>query len=296
MNTRQEVVIVSGATEGIGRHVTGLLAQSGYRVYAGLLGREALESWQENVIASVNIVPVSLDITQPRDIASLCETLDAGALPVRALVNVAGISHLDAYELMAPEKLRAMFEVNVLGTMALTGALLPYLKRSGGRIVTVTSMAGQVTTPLFGGYAATKAALESLHDALRLELRPYGVDVSIVEPGGVRTGMVEAAQRWVDDRARHCQETAGLEKYVEAYRAVSKSIRCSQASILAPEQVAILLASLVDTPEPRSRYLIGRDARILVTLKKLLPSSAMDWLLAKQMGLAVSSKKLPNLF
>ena len=283
------MVVVSGASRGVGRAAAEQLADAGYAVYAGTLSAAEAAAWQDARVAAGRIVPVALDITRPEDITALVARLerDPRRLPVRALVSVAGLAQFDAIEHVELKVMRRMFEVNVFGALALTQALLPAIKQSQGRLIFVTSMAARASAPLLGVYSATKAAIESLIDSLRVELRPWGVSVAMVEPGGINTRMTDEALAHL--RGAIERSTGGGEgsaPYVAAYQSIVDAIVTGVKNYLPPEVGARTLAELVQAPAVRTRYLVGRDAKIIVMLRRLLSDRTMDALFARQFRLA----------
>jgi len=283
------VIVVSGASRGVGRVAAEMLADAGYVVFAGVLGAAEAAAWADVRVAERRIVPVALDITRQEQIDALSSALDADGrgLPLVALVNVAGLAQFDAIEHVDPRVMRRIFDVNVFGALALTQALLPRIKQSHGRLVFVTSMAARASAPLLGVYSATKAAMESLIDALRVELRPWAVSVTMVEPGGIRTRMTdEALVHLRQASSRSAAEGAGSAPYVAAYDSIANAIVTGVDKYLAPEAVAATLVRLVQAPRVKTRYLVGFDAKVIVMLRRLLSDRLLDALFAKQFKLA----------
>jgi NAD(P)-dependent dehydrogenase (short-subunit alcohol dehydrogenase family) len=291
---RQAAVVVSGASRGVGRAAAELLADAGYVVFAGVMSATEVATWQDARVTAGRIVPVVLDLTRPEDISALLATLDRDApqLPLRALVNVAGIAQFDVIEHIDPKVMRRIFEVNVFGALALTQALLPRIKQNAGRLVFVTSMAARVSAPLLGVYSATKAAMESLIDALRVELRPWGVSVAIVEPGGIRTSMTDEALVHLGKAVtRSNAEGEGSAPYVAAYQSIADTIVADVKNYLPPEQVARTLVNLVTAASVRTRYLLGNDAKLVVLLRRLLSDRVLDALFARQFKLVKRTRQ-----
>ena len=283
------VVVVSGASRGVGRVTAEMLADAGYVVFAGVLDEVEAAAWRDARVAERRIVPVPLNITRQEHLDALSTALDADGrdLPLRALVNVAGLAQFDVIEHVDQKVMRRIFDVNVFGALALAQALLPRIKQSHGRLVFVTSMAARASAPLLGVYSATKAAIESLLDALRVELRPWDVSVTMVEPGGIRTRMTdEALVHLREASARSAAEGAGSAPYVAAYDSIASAIVTGVGKYLAPEVVAATLVRLVEAPHVKTRYLLGLDAKIVVTLRRLLSDRLLDALFARQFKLA----------
>ncbi|MFJ7211726.1 SDR family NAD(P)-dependent oxidoreductase [Amycolatopsis sp. NPDC098790] len=268
MTTSHELMVVTGASTGLGAATTRALAARGYHVLAGVR-REA------DAVQADGISPVILDITRPSDIASLASRVSASGLPLRALINNAGISVNAPVETLPLDEWRRLFEVNLFGHVAVTQALLPFLHRSGGRIVNISSVGGKVAMATYGPYAGTKFALEAVSDALRRELAPHGVEVVVVEPGAVRTemgarGAATATGLASKMSAEHQRRYGGL---VEAV--VAHSLRFTGAGMPA-EKAARTVARAATTRRPRTRYAIGRDAGLLTRLVRVLPDRVLD--------------------
>jgi NAD(P)-dependent dehydrogenase (short-subunit alcohol dehydrogenase family) len=275
-------VLITGAGRGIGRATATRLAQSGWSVIAGV--RRAADA--EALIAAHpdRVSPVILDVTDAAQVAAL----DA-ALPGRvdALVNNAGIVVTGPLEAVAPDELRRQLEVNVVGQAAVTQALLPRLRSSRGRIVFVSSLSGRVATPMFGPYNASKFALEGMADALRMEIRPWGVDVSLVEPAQTDTDLWQRAEDDLDavlaSLSPGHRELYG--RHIEGFR---KTIPRSQRMAAPADGVAAAIERALTDRRPRARYVVGRPAQIQAVLAALTPTPVLDRLL--RMGSGVPRK------
>ena len=279
-------VVVTGASRGVGRYTAEQLAQRGYCVYAGVLSTQEAQAWDSEAARAPRLIAIPLNITRESDIAALVERLNADGVRLRAVVNVAGISQFDAIEHVDLAVARRIFDVNVFGTLALTQALLPKIKASKGRLIFVTSMAAQVSAPLLGVYSASKAAMESLIDSLRVELRAWSVEVAIVEPGGIRTTMVDEALAHLRKAIVRSQTNGpDSQPYIAAYKSIAEGVEKGLAKYLPPEAVAETLAEMVEAGSVPIRSLLGLDAKALVLLRRLLPDRWLDAALAKQFRL-----------
>jgi NAD(P)-dependent dehydrogenase (short-subunit alcohol dehydrogenase family) len=207
-----------------------------------------------------------------------------GQAGLSGLVNNAGIAIGSPLELIPLQQLRRQLEVNVVGQIAVTQAVLPLLRRARGRIVNMGSIAGRGTIPMMGAYSASKHALEALTDALRLELYPWGIEVSIIEPGAIATPIWDKSM----------QISLGLESEMPAggthlYEATARSVRESvgQASARAIPVDAVVKAVLhaLTAKRPRTRYLVGRDAKLRALMLRWLPDRLQDWILKKVLKL-----------
>ena len=241
--------LVTGASTGIGRASALALAESGWRVLAGVRRPgDAPEGTQE----------VLLDVTdadQIRDAAGLVDQLDG-------LVNNAGIARAAPLEFIPPELLRHQLEVNLVGQVAVTQAFLPALRRAKGRIVFMGSIAGKSALPFLAPYAASKHALEAVADSLRLELKPFGIRVSIIEPGSIKTPIWTRSVKRADEliasiEGRELDDLYGDRIAPFRQRAIERG-----AGGAPPENVAKVVVEALTTARPRTRYLIGRDARL----------------------------------
>jgi len=275
MTDRARVVLVSGASKGIGYATAVGLAARGFRVVAGVRRPEdgaALERETEG------IVPVTLDLTDPGTIAGAVRRVQEAAADTGlwGLVNNAGVVYPGPMELLPLDALREQLEVNVVGTLALTQACLPSIRLARGRIVNVSSVNGRIVSPFTGAYAVSKFALEAMSDALRLELSRAGVSVVVIQPGAVRTAI------WGTSRVRASALFERLPPDAHThYGRVLERIRTAPMPrrAVAPERVARVIVRALTTRTPRTRYRVGWDARIGVALARLLPGRLLDALL-----------------
>jgi NAD(P)-dependent dehydrogenase (short-subunit alcohol dehydrogenase family) len=260
-------VLVTGASTGIGRTTALMLADLGATVLAGVRNPAAGEA------LGPTVRPVQLDITSADDIAAL------GLQRLDGLVNNAGIAVSGPLEFLPVEELRHQLEVNVIAQLAVIQACLPALRQSHGRIVNISSIAGRVALPLYGPYSASKFAVEALSDSLRRELRGSGVHVSLVEPGAIATpiwdrGIAAADTLW------NAMPPIAHERYGTLVATLRGEAEQQGVKGEPPEAVARIVVSALTASTPRTRYVIGRDARIQAVLARALPGRAMDALLA----------------
>lgn len=267
---------MSGASTGMGAATALELARRGYHVLAGVRRPEDAEAARRS-----RIEPVTLDITVPEHVEALAERVrtDPRGRRLRAVVNNAGIAVNAPVETLPLDQWRLQFEVNLFGHIAVTQALLPFLHDSGGRVVNVSSVGGRVAMGTYGAYAGAKFALEAVSDSLRRELAPHGVQVVVVEPGGVRT---EMADRGIEraERALELMDAAQRRRYDGLMRAVIDQARAFTKRGLPADRAALVLATAVTARRPRTRYTIGRDAAVLTRLARILPDQALDRALA----------------
>jgi NAD(P)-dependent dehydrogenase (short-subunit alcohol dehydrogenase family) len=258
--------VITGASSGIGKacalHLDGL----GFRIFAGVRTDGDAEALRG--AASDRLVPVRLDVTDPDAVGAVVETIRGvvGDGGLAGLVNNAGVTVAFPLEFVPLAALRHQFEVNVIGLVGVTQACLPLLRAARGRIVNVGSVSGRAPLPILGPYAASKAALEALTDAWRAELSPWGIEVSIVEPGRVATRMVE--------RARRAASAAGAEMPPEGaalYGHMLDAVRRLETGrpAMDPARVVEAVTHALTAGRPKTRYLVGRDARLRLLLQRL---------------------------
>jgi NAD(P)-dependent dehydrogenase (short-subunit alcohol dehydrogenase family) len=271
-------ILITGAARGIGRATALRFAAAGWDVHAGVRS----EADGEALVAAAptqKITPVLLDVTDADQVARLSE-----ALPSRldAVVNNAGIVVGGPVEAVAVDELRRQLEVNVVGPFAVAQAVLPRLRETRGRLVFVSSVGGRVSTPMTGVYAASKYAIEALADALRIELRPWGVHVALIEPGAIDTDMWKTAMETAD-----AVEAAMKPEHHELYKGhldgARPTLKRIQKSAVSADKVAAAIEKAVVSGRPRPRYVVGVDARVQL-LVRALPTRAGDAAFAKLTG------------
>ena len=247
--------IVTGASSGIGQACAVRLARAGWRVLAGVRREGDAPEGTEEVL---------LDVTDAEQIREAAERVDE----LHGLVNNAGIALGSPLELVPVEQLRHQLEVNLVGQVAVTQSLLPALRRAKGRIVFMGSIAGRSALPFLAPYAASKHALEAVADSLRLELKPFGIPVSIVEPGSIRTAI------WGRSAARADELAATMDSEVaELYAdrvAAFRSMALKRGEGGAPaDRVADVVEEALTAERPHARYLVGRDAKLRAGFERL---------------------------
>ena len=271
-------VVITGASTGIGAACALHLDRSGFAVFAGVRKSEDGVALQK--AGSDRLVPVELDVTdlatiQKSHAVVLEATRDRGLL---GLINNAGIAVVGPLEAIPMSDLRQQLEVNVIGQVAVTQAFLPLIRQARGRIINMGSIAGLSTMPLMGPYSASKFALEAITDALRLEVQQWGIHVSIIEPGAIATPIwnkstIEAAER------EAAIETELRTLYKPVVAAVRKVVGEASKRAIAPDAVAKVVEDALTAPIPKTRYLVGTDAKLRALMTKLLPDRISDKLL-----------------
>lgn len=281
---RARTVVISGASTGIGAACALHLDRLGFTVFAGV--RREADGVALKAEASPRLQPVLLDVT---DAASIdrARQLIAGLVReagLAGLVNNAGIAVAGPLEAVPIPDLRRQFEVNVIGQVAVTQAFLPLLRKGRGRIVNMGSIAGRGAMPLMGPYSASKFALEALTDALRLEVQQWGIQVSIVEPGAIATPIWEKSGA----KAEELEATTSGE-LKELYAGVVAGVRARVAEAAAraipAEAVAQVVEHALTADRPKTRYLVGRDAKLRAIMVKLLPDRLSDRLMTRILNL-----------
>jgi NAD(P)-dependent dehydrogenase (short-subunit alcohol dehydrogenase family) len=195
-------------------------------------------------------------------------------------------------EFLPLAELRRQLEINVIGQVAVTQVFLPLIRAARGRIVNMGSISGRMATPFTGAYGASKHALEALTDALRLELAPWGISVSIVEPGAVATPIWEKAARTAAEMLGGVPPEA-LVLYGDAIEAVKNRAKRAEKGAVDPGAVARIVEHALSSPKPRTRYVVGREAKIQAALALLAPDRVRDSLVAKSMGLPKAAPSAP---
>ncbi|MCK2218489.1 SDR family NAD(P)-dependent oxidoreductase [Actinomadura sp. ATCC 31491] len=279
-------VMITGTSSGVGRASALALAARGFTVFAGV--REESDGEALRRASADEIVPVRVDVTDAGSIAAAAERVEraTGAAGLTGLVNNAGIGAPWPMELVPLEEFRRHLEVNLTGQLAVTQAFLPLIKRARGRIVNVGSEGGRITLPFLGPITAAKHGLVSMTDALRLELRPWGVSVSIVEPGATRSDapakLVENGRRAVAERFSpqgRADYGAAVEHVIAAIAAIHRRAGSP------PEVIAGAVVAAMTARRPRTRYPVGGHAKLLTRLRRVLPDRAMDALVTRLLGL-----------
>lgn len=274
--------LVTGSSTGIGRATVLHLDRAGWRVFAGVRKEEDAEALRAE--ASERLTPVILDVTDAEQVAAAAELI-AGQTGGRldGLVNNAGVSVPSPLETIPMEDFRRQIEVNLTAQVTVTQALLPQIRSAAGRIVFITSIGGRIAFPLTGAYHAAKFGLEAVGDIFRQELAPWGISVSIVEPGSIATEIWDRGEREADavgERSPAREELYG--KAIAGYRKVVRSVADRG---IPPEKVAETIEHALTARRPRTRYLVGLDARFQARAKPFIPTRVFDRIVARVMGL-----------
>lgn len=273
--TSHPAVLLTGASSGIGLACAQRLSALGYAVFAGV--RRPSDGERVAARAAAPVTWILLDVTQPASIAAAVASVSAaiGDQGLAGLVNNAGIVVGGPLEYVSAEELRTQLDVNVVGLHAVTAAFLPLIRRGRGRIVHMGSISGRIAAPFTGPYAASKHAVEALTDSLRMELAPDGIHVAVIEPGQVNTPIWNKGLASFDTVGRRIPPE-GLARYGTRLRVLQWMVKRAPAHSSPPEAVADAVVHALEAPDPRTRYVVGGDARVRLWLSRLLPDRLMD--------------------
>ena len=273
-------VVVTGSSTGIGEACTHYLTDRGFQVFATVRTQSDGDRLVEQAPSS--LIPLLLDVTKQETIVEAAKTVsrEVANRGLAGLVNNAGVVVGGPLELIPIDRLRMQLEVNLLGQVAVTQAFAPLLRQARGRIVNMSSISGRIASPMIGPYAISKFALEAFSDSLRRELFPWGITVSVVEPGAIATPIWEKSIDRVDyvleQMPREARELYGA----RIDEARSAAVKMSEKAIPTTE-VAKAVHHALTASRPRTRYLVGRDARVIAALAWLLPDRTMDWIIRR---------------
>ncbi len=281
-------ILITGASSGIGRDAALALARAGHHVIAAARRLPALEALRDEAPTGT-ITPLQLDVDDPASIAAAALRIDelTSGRGLDALVNNAGFATAGALAELSDADLRAQFETNVFGLMAITRAVLPaMMARGSGRIVNVSSVSGRVPAPVLGAYHASKYALEALSDALRMEVAAFGVQVVIVEPGTIRT---EFASRTMSEVAK---ARASSSRYAAVYARSAELERRFDKLAGGTAPVVAAIARAIQARSPRARYIAPKKFWLAIALVRVLPTCWVDRAMRRMFGLTRAQLKL----
>ena len=273
--TITRTALVTGASSGIGEETARRLQGLGYTVYGAARRTDRLEK-----LAAEGVRPLAMDVTDDASMTAGIARIIEETGRIDVLVNNAGYGSYGAIEDVPIDEARRQFEVNLFGLGRLVQLVTPHMRgQKSGTIINISSMGGRLTTPLGGWYHATKYAVEALSDALRMELKPFGIDVVLVEPGGICT-------EWAGIAADHLEETAEGSAYSDQIRAVAGSMRNEsvQRRQSPPAVIANAVEKIVTARKPRTRYAVGFMAKPLITARRVLPDRAFDRVISAALG------------
>jgi NAD(P)-dependent dehydrogenase (short-subunit alcohol dehydrogenase family) len=286
--TQPKSVLITGATDGLGKALALLLAERGYHVFAA--GRSAQKLAQLDTIArakKLTLESIALDVCSDASVQSAVEAVLGQTGTIDVLVNNAGVNYTAAVEDLSMEDWRAQFETNFFGVLRVTRAVLPHMReRRSGRILMMSSLSGLMTPPTQGAYSSSKHALEGLSNALRLELYPFGIDVVLIEPGYILTGIQKAA----GEISKPYLERGG--PYAPLYAKFFTSVNAMRArSQCTPEDCARVMLRAMEAPRPKARYGVTSLARLVKWTKRLLTDRQIDAMLRRRYGIAHENRR-----
>ena len=275
-------VVVTGASTGIGRATALRLDAEGYSVFAGV--RKEADARDLAQAGSDRLTPVTLDVTETDQIESTREQVAeaVGDRGVVGLVNNAGVGGGGPIEFMPLDELRTTLEVNLIGQVAVTQAFIPLIRRGKGTIVFIASIGGRVASPFMSPYNTSKFAIEALGESLRHELRPWGIEVVVVEPGSIDTEIWSKGNEQIRERLGEMPEDA-RRLYGPQMTRFGEVINETASRGIPPEKVAEVIHSAIASEKPKHRYLVGTDAKIGARLKGTLPDRTFSKLAARQL-------------
>jgi NAD(P)-dependent dehydrogenase (short-subunit alcohol dehydrogenase family) len=277
------VALVTGCSSGIGRATALRLDASGWSVHAGV--RTTADAESLAAAGSERLLPLILEVTDSGSIAAAAERIDAGSTAgLGALVNNAGVAYTGPLEFVPLDELRSQLEVNLTGQVAVTQAMIPALRRAGGRIVNITSIGGIVATPFFGPYNASKYGLEAIGDCLRVELRPWGIETITIEPGSIATEIWDSGMAQFD-RTEQRMPAEARSLYGRAIKSLRRAAEETGERGIPADRVAAVIERAITAERPRARYRVGRDAHLMATLSRILPDRVWDRVIARIMRL-----------
>jgi len=279
--TRHDPILISGCSSGIGAATAAALVQAGHTVYATARNVEALSD-----LVALGARPLALDVTSEDSMIAAVKAVEAEHGRVGTLINNAGFGDYGPIEESDLERVRAMFETNVFGLARLTQLVLPAMRRArSGRIINIGSMGGRITFPVGGFYHATKYAVEAISDVLRVEVKPFGIDVVLVEPGLIRSNFESRVNESLEvDPTKPDTVTA----YGDLLSASEKRTTGSYANdflATGPETVAAVIVKAVQSTRPRARYVVTPAAKFMINLRRFGGDRIWDRTMRRQYGL-----------
>ena len=267
-----KVVLITGASSGIGFETAKLLAEKGYKVYGAARRVEAMAA-----LKHLGVTPIKLDVTDHNSIDQMIDTLIEQEHRIDVLINNAGYGSFGAIEDVEEAEARRQFEVNLFAVAKLVKLVLPYMRQQRyGKIINISSMSGRIPAYLGGWYSATKYALEGFSDSLRLEVSGFGIDVVLIEPGPIKTD-------WALISADHLERSARGGVYEVTATKVAEGLRRQYDKNLMSDPIVIAkyIVQAIESKKSKARYLVGFAAKPLIFLHAVLPNKTFDWLIKK---------------
>ena len=292
--TKKKVVVITGASSGIGRSSVAHMVQSGWQVFATV--RKTPDGDHLRSDFGTSLTPVIMDVTDRASVKAAAEQvaclLQKSGLD--GLVNVAGVGRVRPVEYMTQDDLREMFDINVLGQIAVTQEFLPLLRIARGRIVNISSIGAHIAIPFGSLINATKSAFGIFSDTLRLELHPFGIHVSVVEPGAIKTPAVEKTLGDIESVIRSLP-AKGAAQYADMLRNFALRAYEREMNGSSPDVVAQAIHHALASQRPRTRYRVGKHATLLATLAAFLPDRLLDAVRFRITGMPSEFGSMPSL-
>src|SRR6266480_5895727 len=280
-----QTVLITGATDGLGKAAALLLAENGFRVFAA--GRSAEKRAQLDTLANEKKLPLEtlgMDVCDDGSVQRAVNLVYQKAGTIDVLINNAGLAYVATVEDMTMEDWRRQFETNFFGVIRVTQAVLPRMReRRKGRILMMSSVSGFVTPPTQGAYSASKHAIEALSNALRHELYPFGIHTILIQPGYIMTSIQSTAM----DLAQPYQEKFKSGPYARIYASYLENATSTRAqSKTTPEDCARVMLKAIEAARPKARYGVTPLATFAKWSKRLLTDSAADLMIRRRYGIA----------
>jgi NADP-dependent 3-hydroxy acid dehydrogenase YdfG len=284
MGNPQQTVLITGATDGLGRAAALLLAEKGFRIFAA--GRSAEKRAELDRLAVTRKLPlesVELDVCDDTSVTRAVQQIQQKAGNIDVLINNAGVGLMAIAEELKLEDLRRLYETNIFGLLRVTQAVLPQMReRKSGRILMLSSVAGILTPPTYGAYSSSKHAVEALSNALRLELYPFNVEVILIEPGYIMTNFQQTAK----DQAQSYIEGSAASPYAKIYAgAIAGATSSRRQSKTTPEDCARVILHAIEASHPKARYTVTPLAKWAAFGRRVLPDTLMDSFLRRKFGI-----------
>ena len=284
MGNAQQTVLITGATDGLGRAAALLLAEKGYRVFAA--GRSVEKRAELDRLAAARKLPLEtlqLDVCDDNSVSRGVQQILQKAGHLDVLINNAGVGLMAVAEELRLDDLRRLYETNIFGLLRVTQAVLPHMRgRKSGRILMLSSVAGILTPPTYGAYSSSKHAVEALSNALRLELYPFNIEVILIEPGYIMTNFQQTAK----EQAESYIEGSATSPYAKIYSgAIAGATNSRRESKTTPEDCARVILHAIEVSHPKARYTVTPLAKWAALGRRFLPDTLMDSFLRRKFGI-----------
>jgi NAD(P)-dependent dehydrogenase (short-subunit alcohol dehydrogenase family) len=284
MGNPQQTVLITGATDGLGRAAALLLAEKGFRVFAA--GRSAEKRAELDRLAATKKLPlesIELDVCDESSVTRALRQILQKAGNIDVLINNAGVGLMAVAEELKLDDLRRLYETNIFGLLRVTQAVLPHMReRKSGRILMLSSIAGILTPPTYGAYSSSKHAVEALSNALRLELYPFNVEVILIEPGYIMTNFQQTAKGLAESYI----EGSTTSPYAKIYEgAIAGATNSRRESKTTPEDCARVILQAIEASHPKARYTVTPLAKWAAFGRRILPDTLLDSFLRRKFGI-----------